>query len=344
MVRLSSNVKEEVLVIKQTNIRQRVRDKFNEWADKIKSTLKKNENIDLGSQCKMLIDWGRKLKSSDPSYYSQYAVGLEKRLLKESIERLDLNCHHTLEMASKHSLNTVIRKKKIISVVYFIIHYVFPIARNLDVKASQLKSVSLIKKYINEMADQLDKLDDEQLKAILRLNDEGREIGAGFDENKMMIFQRELIGRITSRSVLEDLEKGESQMIEFKSQFPKDATELAEVIASFATSDGGRIFLGVEDDGKVSGLNMQDLARDDINNRISNLAHQSIDPPVKVSVDFFQAGSAIFALIEVPKGSEPVYFVNGCPYIRVLASTRKATASQVKELHEHYFDRKKLTP
>jgi len=277
----------------------------------------------------------------NPSYYSQYASRLEKNLLKKCAKRVDATCIHDLEMASRHGLKTEIRRKKVISVAFSMIYYLFPIARRLVIRVSLLKSLLLMKKYLDETIEQVGKLDDEQLEAILRLIREARELGAKFGKNLIASLQREYIGRIASKQVQEDLEKGESQTVEFKSQFPKNAVEMAKVIASFATSNAGRIFLGVNDKGIICGLDTKVSSVDHIKNRISNLSHQSIDPPVEINVEFWEFESKTFAVIEVPKGSEPVYFVNGSPYIRVLTSSRKATTSQVKELYRRYFARAK---
>ncbi|GAK56570.1 DNA helicase-related protein [Candidatus Vecturithrix granuli] len=55
----------------------------------------------------------------------------------------------------------------------------------------------------------------------------------------------------------------ENQYIEFKSEAVKAAV-LAEEIVAFANSEGGEIWLGIEDDGTVSGLSRsyeEDLAQ-----------------------------------------------------------------------------------
>lgn len=327
---------------KQERAKQRAREKFNEWADKVESTLTKGEmdNTGLGSECKMLIDWGRKLESRDPVYYSKETSRLES-LLKKSVEILDSNCLRNLKEAARHGLETAVRKEKVVSVAFSLIHYLIPVAGAVSIRGSRLKSISLMKKRLIEMLHQTGRFDNEQIEAILRLVQEASEIGARFPKRLVKAFRNEFIGRMASKQIQDALDKGESQTVEFKSRFPKNATDLARVIASFATSDGGWIFLGVDNDGTISGLDFQDLSRDALSNRISNLAYQSIDPPIEVNIKFWEFQSRIFGVIEVSKGPEPVYFVNGIPYVRILTSSPRAKASQVKELHRSYFEQTK---
>ncbi len=47
--------------------------------------------------------------------------------------------------------------------------------------------------------------------------------------------------------------RGEGQNLEFKREFPKQATDLAKEIAAFATSNQGTILLGVSDSGDLVG-------------------------------------------------------------------------------------------
>jgi ATP-dependent DNA helicase RecG len=140
-----------------------------------------------------------------------------------------------------------------------------------------------------------------------------------------------------------DLAVGESQTVEFKERFPDDARELAKEIAAFATSNLGRIYLGVNDNGDVVGLpdirGLQDVkGKDLIQQRISGLKRK-VDPPVKVQVCFLEKEGYVVALVVVPKGSEPVYYADSIPYVRDLSTSRRATASEVKELHRQFFER-----
>jgi hypothetical protein len=138
-----------------------------------------------------------------------------------------------------------------------------------------------------------------------------------------------------------DLKEGESQKLEFKERFPEQARDLAEVIASFGTSNAGTVYLGVDDHAEVVGVEgisgLQDTQGKDAYNKRIQGTTQSIDPPIRVSVSFVDRKGKIVARIDVPKGPEPVYYVGGIPYLRDITSSRAAKALEVKHLHLLYF-------
>lgn len=141
------------------------------------------------------------------------------------------------------------------------------------------------------------------------------------------------------------LAEGESQRVEFKEKIPDTVKELAEVIASFATSNTGTIYIGVDDSGTVVGLDGLDntRGRDEFQQRILGISRM-VEPAVRVSIDFLERNSKNVVRIIVPKGSEPVYYVGGIPYLRDLSASRRATAAEVKELHQKYFERQGFPP
>jgi predicted HTH transcriptional regulator len=78
-----------------------------------------------------------------------------------------------------------------------------------------------------------------------------------------------------------DLKEGESQRLEFKERFPEQARDLAEVIASFATSNAGTVYLGIDDHARVVGVEaisgLQDTrGKDAYNKRIQGTTQQPI--------------------------------------------------------------------
>jgi hypothetical protein len=134
-----------------------------------------------------------------------------------------------------------------------------------------------------------------------------------------------------------DLKQGESQSLEFKERFPDQARDLAEVVASFATSNPGRIYLGVSKKGDIVGIkevaSLTDApAKDEYQRRIEGTTGK-INPRVRVKVTFMEKESKIGVKIDVPKGIDPIYYVGNIPYLRDLTSSRPATPDEVKEFH-----------
>ena len=53
-------------------------------------------------------------------------------------------------------------------------------------------------------------------------------------------------------STLDDIRKGESEVVEFKQELPQKDRQLLKTVVAFANSQtGGRIIFGVADDNKI---------------------------------------------------------------------------------------------
>lgn len=73
------------------------------------------------------------------------------------------------------------------------------------------------------------------------------------------------------------LGRGEDSRHQFKADFTNGDALAAEMVA-FSNTAGGRMFIGVRDDGTVCGLAAGDVAR--LNQLLSNAASQNVRPPV----------------------------------------------------------------
>jgi ATP-dependent DNA helicase RecG len=90
----------------------------------------------------------------------------------------------------------------------------------------------------------------------------------------------------------------ESLTIEFKSDRARlSDRELIETVVCFANTEGGEIYLGVEDNGQVTGLHPQHQNLSTLAAMIANRTN----PPVSVRVTALQEEGQTIACIEVPK-------------------------------------------
>ena len=145
-----------------------------------------------------------------------------------------------------------------------------------------------------------------------------------------------------------DIERWECQEVEFIEDYPSNARELAKEIAAFASSNLGTIYLGVDNDGNIKGVEAfrrmdEQRAKDDIQNRISNLTRDAVRPYITVKIDFIEVNNKVVVKITVPKGDEPVYYAYEAPYVRNLTSSQPAPPEKVKELHMQYFLSREIT-
>lgn len=116
-----------------------------------------------------------------------------------------------------------------------------------------------------------------------------------------------------------------------KRQFKRDLTNadaLAAEMAAFSNSEGGVIYLGVEDDGGLTGLSADDVTR--LNQLISNAASQHIRSPITVQTEdiALDNGRLVIALT-VPKGLDKPYFDrNGVIWLKTGADKRRVHSKE----------------
>ncbi|MDA7977878.1 MAG: putative DNA binding domain-containing protein [Pirellulales bacterium] len=142
--------------------------------------------------------------------------------------------------------------------------------------------------------------------------------------------------------------EGESQKIEFKEIVPSNGHDLAKEIAAFATSGGGKIYIGVAKTGVVIGLEAVETseAREQLCDRIQGIAASGVVPAVRNVISTFASDDGKHAiLIDVPKQNAPIYYVSHKPYLRDGALSRPATPEEVIDLvwsHGSSAHRRKL--
>lgn len=115
------------------------------------------------------------------------------------------------------------------------------------------------------------------------------------------------------------IKTGEGYGLEFKEGFNPS---IGKEICAFANADGGKIILGVNDNGKVKGA--------DISNRQTSQIQQiarNMDPPFEVSIDKVEN----LIVINVPEGNKKPYSVGGHFYLRVGANSQQLKRDELRE-------------
>jgi len=120
-----------------------------------------------------------------------------------------------------------------------------------------------------------------------------------------------------------DLEEG--QTTEFKRKY-KDGS-LLHVITSFVNSSGGEVYLGVDDDKEVVGINITPRLKDKIQQ-----ACNTIEDPISVEMEARNIYGKNVLIIKVSKGNNVPYVVSGAVYIRSCAITRPATKQEITDM------------
>lgn len=104
------------------------------------------------------------------------------------------------------------------------------------------------------------------------------------------------------------IRQGESLMLEFKSDLKcLPYRELVASVVSLANTDGGDLLLGVEDDGRVTGLHANHLDVSGIPSLIAN----KTNPAISVRVERCEANGKFIARISVPRSRQLVSTSDG---------------------------------
>lgn len=122
----------------------------------------------------------------------------------------------------------------------------------------------------------------------------------------------------------------ESKTIELKREYTED---IRKSVTAFANTDGGKIYIGIQDNGSVVGITQ----KDDLVTRVSNIIRDSIRPDVTlftdISIEQFDRKDVL--VIHVQRGTARPYYLHGKGirpegvYIRQGASSVPATEAAI---------------
>lgn len=126
--------------------------------------------------------------------------------------------------------------------------------------------------------------------------------------------------------LLETIQRGEDTKHQFKKDINNPSSLAAELVA-FSNTDGGQLFIGVNDDGTLSPLNSQNVRR--INQMLSNAASQGINPAINISTENIAVSNGIIIVATVPNGlSKPYMDKDGIIWVKNGSDKRKATSRE----------------
>jgi ATP-dependent DNA helicase RecG len=112
----------------------------------------------------------------------------------------------------------------------------------------------------------------------------------------------------TEQQLLEMISQGESLMLEFKSDLKGlPDRDLVASVVSLANTDGGELLLGVEDDGRVTGLHMNHLNVSGIPSLVAN----KTNPALPISVERCELQGKSIARLIIPKSRQLVSTSDG---------------------------------
>lgn len=155
----------------------------------------------------------------------------------------------------------------------------------------------------------------------------------------------------------EIISKGESDKVELKSSLRYDYHQdkvnkelefiIAKNIAAFLNTEGGKLFIGIDDNGIILGIKkdyntLKKKNRDGFKLRLVELINNNLgkefNVPKYLSIKIDEIDNKDICLIEISKSRKPVY-LKGDIYIRTAVSTEKLNSKEAYEYIESHFNK-----
>ena len=137
-------------------------------------------------------------------------------------------------------------------------------------------------------------------------------------------------------TLLEEIQNGETETLEFKREIPSKDSKLMKTVVAFSNCHGGRILFGVDDEThEIAGIENENVFK--FMDSLADMISESIEPQVIPRITFETIEDKTVVVVQIVAGQNQPYFLksegmNDGVYIRVAATTRKAEREKVKEL------------
>lgn len=113
------------------------------------------------------------------------------------------------------------------------------------------------------------------------------------------------------------IQTGEGYHLEFKESLDKS---LIEEVCAFANSSGGKVLLGVFDDGEIKGIRTDN----NILSRIQDVVNR-LEPKLNIKISI----SDNIIIIDVPQGKEKPYGCSRGFFVRIGPNSQKLTRNEI---------------
>lgn len=129
---------------------------------------------------------------------------------------------------------------------------------------------------------------------------------------------------MTQEEINSVIQSGEGYTIEFKRNINSD---LAKELVAFANSSGGRVFLGIEDNGTISGVTITNEFKSQV-----QVIASGCDPSISIRTEVFNN----ILIIHVGEGQNKPYRCTGGFYVRNGPNSEKLTTEQIGEFFQEH--------
>ncbi|NQT29747.1 MAG: putative DNA binding domain-containing protein [Candidatus Saganbacteria bacterium] len=128
--------------------------------------------------------------------------------------------------------------------------------------------------------------------------------------------------------ILELLDQGEGQSVEFEKTIPSE-DDIAREFVAFSNADGGKIIYGLDDKNKhLVGIEN----RSDLSDWLEDIGKKRCSPLVSPTISLIEKADKQIAVITIPEGDDKPYRCDEICYVRDGNVSRPAKENEVKEL------------
>ncbi|MDD4179844.1 MAG: putative DNA binding domain-containing protein [Candidatus Margulisbacteria bacterium] len=133
---------------------------------------------------------------------------------------------------------------------------------------------------------------------------------------------------MTWDEILELLEQGEGQSVEFEKNIPA-ADDVARELVAFSNADGGKIIYGIDDKNKhLIGVTPDNHFED----WVKDIGRSHCAPAITPTIEIFDKGDKQIVIINVAEGIDRPYKTDDICYIRDGSISRPAKENEEKEI------------
>jgi predicted HTH transcriptional regulator len=133
---------------------------------------------------------------------------------------------------------------------------------------------------------------------------------------------------MTWDDLLELLEQGEGQSVEFEKNIPAE-DDIAREMVGFSNADGGRLIYGLDDKNKhLIGVEVDGRLEE----TLKNIGKNHVAPAITTTVEIIEKADKKILVINVPEGLDKPYRTDEICYIRDGNLSRPAKENEEKEL------------
>ena len=133
---------------------------------------------------------------------------------------------------------------------------------------------------------------------------------------------------MTWDNILELMEQGEGQSVEFEKFIPAE-DDIARELVAFSNADGGKIIYGIDDKNKhLIGVTVDNSFED----WIKDIGKNHCAPPIIPTIEIINKAEKQIVALTVPEGLDKPYKTDDLCYIRDGSVSRPAKDNEEKEM------------